>query len=398
MNDLEIIAQPEIILLNMKATDVKKIFINTLPTTKTAGGILTFLLELLYSFGNLNNPDLHYCLICSEINESLYKPLLKYPNFSITTVKVDNRNAIKRIFYEQFILPKILNTEKNAALLNICNIANFRCKIPQVTIIQAQLSIAELRKGLPKEYVSIGLLHKIYYDFLLERSLRRSDKTIAISNFMVQYLQKYKNKIAVIHEGVNFDSFTAITNHVTTGSKKYILSLSTLFPHKNMNKVIEAFSIFIKRTKLDYDLMIVGKDPDGKQQPKLRELAKTLGVEDKVIFKGWVETEEIPGLYANASVFLYLSSMEFFGLPVLEAMASGTPVIAGNKMSVPEIVNNAGILVEPEDTQTVSIHIENILTNDTYKQSLVNLGRENIKNFDWKFTGEKFEELFLNLN
>ena len=67
-------------------------------------------------------------------------------------------------------------------------------------------------------------------------------------------------------------------------------------------------------------------------------------------------------------------------------------------MSVPEIVNNAGILVEPEDTQTVSIHIENILTNDTYKQSLVNLGRENIKNFDWKFTGEKFEELFLNLN
>ena len=128
-------------------------------------------------------------------------------------------------------------------------------------------------------------------------------------------------KIAVIHEGVNFDSFTAITNHVATGSKKYLyFSLSTLFPHKNMNKVIKTFSIFIKRTKLDYDLMIVGKDPDGKQQPKLRELAKTLGVEDKVIFKGWVETEEIPGLYANASVFLYLSSMEFFGLPVLEAM------------------------------------------------------------------------------
>ena len=79
MNDLEIIAQPEIILLNMKATDVKKIFINTLPTTKTAGGILPFCLNYYILFGNLNNPIYIYCLICSEINESLYKPLLKYP-------------------------------------------------------------------------------------------------------------------------------------------------------------------------------------------------------------------------------------------------------------------------------------------------------------------------------
>ena len=90
--------------------------------------------------------------------------------------------------------------------------------------------------------------------------------------------------------------------------------------------------------------------------------------------------------------------MEFFGLPVLEAMASDVPVIAANKMSIPEVVNGAGILTEPEDVESISMHIENILTNEEYRKAQINLGKENIKKFSWQFTAEKFEDLFLHLS
>jgi glycosyltransferase involved in cell wall biosynthesis len=273
---------------------INKIFVNTLPTTNTSGGMLTFLLELLHAFGKINNPKLNYCLICSEKNESLFRSFENYNNFSRIVVKVDNRNAIKRILYEQFMLPKILNAEKNAALLNICNVANFRCKIPQMTIIQVQLGIAKLRRSLPKKFVFISPLHKIYYDLFLERSLKRSTRTIAISNFMVKFLEEYKDKITVIHEGVNLDNFKTTAGSVDLNAPSYILSLSTLFPHKNMDRVIEAFNLFIKRTKANFNLMIVGKDPDGKQIPQLKELAKSLGIENRVIFKGRVPAEDIP--------------------------------------------------------------------------------------------------------
>jgi len=377
---------------------INKIFVNTLPTTNTSGGMLTFLLELLHAFGKINNPKLNYCLICSEKNESLFRSFENYNNFSRIVVKVDNRNAIKRILYEQFMLPKILNAEKNAALLNICNVANFRCKIPQMTIIQVQLGIAKLRRSLPKKFVFISPLHKIYYDLFLERSLKRSTRTIAISNFMVKFLEEYKDKITVIHEGVNLDNFKTTAGSVDLNAPSYILSLSTLFPHKNMDRVIEAFNLFIKRTKANFNLMIVGKDPDGKQIPQLKELAKSLGIENRVIFKGRVPAEDIPALYANASLFLYLSSMEFFGLPVLEAMASDTPVIAANKMSIPEVVNDAGILVDPDDIESVSEYMEDILKNAERRNKQIELGRENIRNFTWQATAEKFEDLFLNLN
>ena len=380
----------------MEESTEKKIFVNTLPVTLKSGGIKTFLLELLYAFGELHNSQIKYCLICSPKNEFIFLPFLKYPQFSLLTINVDIENPFKRIYYEQRSLPGILNKEKNAILLNVCNIANFRCKIPQVTIIQAQMSIAALRKKLPPAHNSISLFHRLYYDLLLERSICRSVKTIAISNYMVQFLEKYKDKIEVIHEGVNVNAFQSNVLK-QTGTIPYILSVSTLFPHKNMNKVIQAFHLFIKKTGLNYHLLIVGKDPDGQQVKKLQRLVDELCITDKVFFKGWVEDEEIPGLYANAALFLYLSSMEFFGLPVLEAMASGIPVIAGNKMSIPEVVNDAGILVEPDEIEKIAEHIEHVMTDKVFHDSLIQAGEENVKKFNWKFTAQKFEKIFIEI-
>src|SRR5678810_412419 len=143
------------------------IYVNTLPVYNKSGGIKTFLLELLLSFAERKNENIRYHLLCTEKNVELFERFDSYPNFEKTILKVDNINPVKRIFFEQFQLNKIFKKEEKAILLNICNVALMKCAIPQVTIIQAQQSIASLRKIIPKNYITISTFHRVYYDLLV---------------------------------------------------------------------------------------------------------------------------------------------------------------------------------------------------------------------------------------
>jgi glycosyltransferase involved in cell wall biosynthesis len=371
------------------------VFINTLPIQKDSGGIKTFLLELLDAFAEINNPAFQYNLICTHSNKEVFASFIGKPQFSQTIVHIDNTNPFKRIFFEQVNLNRLFKKETKAILLNICSVAVIKCSIPQVTIIQAALTIRGLRKRLPKKHVSVSVMHKIYYSLFLDRSLQVSKKTIAISNYMVQFLDKYKEKIVMIHEGVNTENFqNALRLNGNVISAPYILSLSTLYPYKNMDKAIAAFHIFQKNYNKNYKLVIAGGDPDGKQLEYLKNLAESFGISSDVIFYGLVKHEDVPALYKSASLFLYLSSVEFFGLPVLEAMASGVPLIAANKMSIPEVTNDAGILVEPDDVESIAKQMQKVLTSKEIKDDLIEKGYKNIKLFSWHNTANKFEETF----
>ena len=374
------------------------IYVNTLPVYNKSGGIKTFLLELLLSFAERKNENIRYHLLCTEKNFELFERFDAYPNFEKTILKVDNINPVKRIFFEQFQLNKTFKKNEKAILLNICNVALMKCAIPQVTIIQAQQSIASLRKIIPKNYLTISTFHRVYYDLLVNRSIDISAKTICISNYMQQFLESKKDKTVIIHEGVNLLQYQTNTKENSLLPKiPYIFSLSTLFPHKNMDKLIMAYSLLKKERNIEHKLVIAGKDPDNKQLKYLQQVAKEQDVENDVIFLGWVATEDIPSLYRNASLFVYISSMEFFGLPVLEAMASNVPVVAANKMSIPEVVNDAGILVEPDDIQQVAEKMYEVLMSETLQNSLIKKGQHNIQVFNWDVTAGKFEKVFLEI-
>lgn len=371
-----------------------KIFINTLPVHNATGGMKTFLLELLNAFADSKNTNIEYCLICSKSNSNVFDEVVKNEKIKRIIIPVNSLNIVVRVFFEQLKMNQLFKKEKNAILLNICNVAVMKCSIPQVTILQAPLSLSSLRKTLPSKYILISTLHKIYYDLFVMRSVNISAKTIAVSEFMRQFLKKYDNKIEVIHEGVNFKQFQQISDNLS-GSKtdSYILSVSTLFPYKNMDKLIIAYSI-LKKRGCNQKLYIAGRDPDGKQLDILKKLTKDLELVDDVNFVGLVPYNKVPDLYKNAELFMFLSSVETFGLPVLEAMVSGVPVIASNAMSVPEVVNEAGILVDPNDVQEIAKKMEEVLSNPALKKSLIEKGKENIKLFNWKTTAVKFEKIF----
>jgi glycosyltransferase involved in cell wall biosynthesis len=170
-------------------------------------------------------------------------------------------------------------------------------------------------------------------------------------------------------------------------AKHYILSVGTIQPRKNYARLIEAFSEFLKLNKQKFgliDLVIVGKK--GWLYEEILEAPKKYGVEDRVKFLDFVPDNDLPSLYKHALCFALPSLYEGFGLPVLEAMAQGCPVVVSSVSSLPEIAGKAGIYVTPEDTKSIT---QGLLTavrqrNLIQGRSRIKKGLEQVKKFTWE--------------
>jgi glycosyltransferase involved in cell wall biosynthesis len=119
------------------------------------------------------------------------------------------------------------------------------------------------------------------------------------------------------------------------------------------------------------------------------ELTRRLGIEKNVIFPGFVPAALLPALYAKAACFIFPSLYEGFGLPALEAASCGTPVVTSNVTSLPEIMGDAAICVNPESVLSITSGIETVLTNDIERQRLIIAGKERAQKFNWQDTAKQ---------
>lgn len=166
-------------------------------------------------------------------------------------------------------------------------------------------------------------------------------------------------------------------------SGNYILFVGTLQPRKNIEKLIEAFSTLLeKKENKDIELVIVGKK--GWLYEPILEAPKKFGITHAVKFLEFVDDAELPSLYKNAVMFVLPSLYEGFGLPVVEAMKYGTPVITSNVSSLPEAGGNACLYVNPEDTKDIAGKMQELLGNPKLRSSLIKKGYEHIKKFSWE--------------
>lgn len=176
---------------------------------------------------------------------------------------------------------------------------------------------------------------------------------------------------------------------------EYILYVGTLQPRKNIGRLIEAFKIATSHQPLatrKMQLVIVGKK--GWLYDEIFETVKKLGLEKEVVFTGYVPDEELPALYKNATCFCLPSLYEGFGFPVLEAMKYGCPVVASNVSSLPELVGEAGILVNPNKTEDIAHGIEKVLSmKDDDRKRLVEKGYQQIKKFTWEKAAKQTIEI-----
>ena len=167
---------------------------------------------------------------------------------------------------------------------------------------------------------------------------------------------------------------------------KYILFLGTIEPRKNIEGLLVAFDQFQKKCTSEYKLVIAG----GKGWWKNNKILGLIEKSPNVQYIGYVEPDDKPALYAQASVFVYPSLYEGFGFPVLEAMACGTPVITSSRSSLPEVAGDAAYFINPYNTFEIAEGLERILQEKELHNFLADKGREHTKKFQWKQTAQQF--------
>lgn len=226
-------------------------------------------------------------------------------------------------------------------------------------------------------------LHRLYYHQVIRRLLQSAAYILTDSEFSRDEILMWSGLpsecVRVIPLAVSAD-FNQYGNIYQPGYP-YILYVGNRRIYKNINGMIKAFSLACKNT--DIKLVL-----SGEESLELLDLAKQTGVSNKIIFLGKIEEEDLPSIYRGALAVLYVSLYEGFGLPPLEAMACGAPVLASNVTSLPEVVSNAGIMVDPYDIEAIANAINELVESSELRAELTRRGLERVKQFTWEKSAE----------
>ena len=236
-----------------------------------------------------------------------------------------------------------------------------------------------------------------YMRFFIRRAIRRADRLIFVSTSGLDDCRRWfglplRNAV-VVHHGKS-DAFRPKGSAEELASVRaryrlpehYLLYLGTLEPRKNVPLLLRAFAE-LTRPHPEARLVIAGKK--GWHFDEIFHTAASLNLEDHVLFTGYVDEADKPALMRGASLFVYPSLHEGFGIPVLEAMASGVPTIAGNRTSIPEIAADGALLINPESLPELSNALEFLYSNPVARAGLVAKGLEQAARFSWKKTAEE---------
>jgi glycosyltransferase involved in cell wall biosynthesis len=380
-----------------------KIIINTLSVTPRSVGIKTFLVNLVKHF-LITDTDNEYILLCSPLNDELFRPFEQSASkLRIVQLPFKVSSPLLRILFDQVVVPLYIRKYEDAVLLTPSNIASLFSPKPQVLVVQTVASVKAIRQEVAYADKTVSRLQKIYFDTFLLPSMRRAERVVAVSLYLKDKLDtcypSVKHKTVMVHEGVDVSHF-AKALPVTSPEPPYVLFVSTLFPYKNVDLLLRAFAHLkgSDRSPEGLRLKIAGKDPDGLQRRYLEGLAAELDIARDTDFLGMVPYQDLPGLYQSAKLFVYPSSMESFGLPLIEAMSCGVPVISSNAMVLPEIVGEAGFVVnldspEGHSPEVLSQTMLRGLTDEPLRQQFIEQGLRRVEMFSWHTTARAITRL-----
>jgi glycosyltransferase involved in cell wall biosynthesis len=271
---------------------------------------------------------------------------------------------------------------------------------PTTRKVKSIIVIHDLSYIYHKKFVSPK--NQEYLEKFVPRSIARADKIIAISENTRTEVSKYygvpKSKITIINPAVDHSEFKpqerSRVEEIKSkyGIKKpYILSVGTIEPRKNLIGTLNAFEMLPESIKSRYTLVLAGGE--GWLNDEIEARYQQLSEQYSLIKTGYVSDSDLPPLYAGAEVFVFPTFYEGFGMPPLEAMACGTPVISADNSSLPEVVGDAAIKVKAEDTAAISKAIERILTDADLAGSLRQKGFAQAKKFSWEKSARVLIEL-----
>jgi len=360
-------------------------------TAKVGGGV-TYLKSLMLNMVELAPQYKFYIFLRKEL-ESEFRQINSSGKRKLQVVPFPIHNKIELIFYEFIVMPVILRKIKADIVYCPADIAPLLIPCHLVVGVQHQFIYY------PEVYNKFSTIKSIvYYNYLLrfivKRSLKKADGIICISESLKKRLKEYfkinEEKISVIYHGAEFKSYKSSTFYenselqtIISDNRKIILSVSTIGPHKNYEVLAEAYSMLDKEYTNNYKLVIVGK----KFEPYFSELVKTcknLNISRDIIFTDFVSFETLEYLYRNSVLFVFPSLLEGFGLPPLEAMYFGIPVLSSNSPAMPEILGDAAIYFDPYNPLDLTEKIKILLKNNKIREDLITKGYRRVALFSWQ--------------
>jgi glycosyltransferase involved in cell wall biosynthesis len=345
--------------------------------TQPITGVQRYAIELVKSLDKK--------LSSAEIDGGKFKFTVLTPKKNIVTDLTLNNIEIKPVGYlnghlwEQFELPFYSG---NDLLVNLCNTAPVLKKKQIVTIHDAGVFVY------PQNF---SKLFSEYYRTLLPIIGKRSRRIITDSDFSKSELSKYchinPEKLNTIYLGkeqiLEIVESSEILDKYGLNNKKFVFSIGSMTPNKNFNAVVKAVRLL---DGVDFKFVAAGGT-----NPKV--FSNSAELPENVIHLGYINDQELKALYQNASCFVFPSLYEGFGLPPLEAMACGCPVISSNAASLPEVCGDAVLYIDPHRPEDIAAKIKQVLSDDSLRNELKRKGLERAREFSWEKCADEFWEI-----
>ena len=339
------------------------------------GGTEIYLRGLLAGLAGIDAANQYFIFTNRETGPDLVP---RQPNFQHLPQPVRAVSRPARIFWEQAALPLAAVRHSLDVMLNPGFTAPLFCPCPQVTVFH------DLQhKRHPKHFRRFDLP---FLQFFLFWSAHVSRLLLAVSATTAADLLKYyrlpESQVRVTPEGVDPVFFDIARRR---RPEPFLLSVSTLHPHKNLDGLLRAFARF-RRTHPEFRLVVCGLH--GHSTGRLHDLRDSLDLRDAVEFPGWIPREDLHDLFARAWAFLYPSRFEGFGLPLLEALASGIPTACSEIEPLSSIAAGAALEFDPLDTTAMAEAMLRITADEALRTRLAEAGPRRAAQFSWRQTAE----------
>jgi alpha-1,3-rhamnosyl/mannosyltransferase len=293
------------------------------------------------------------------------------------------RARAARVLYQNSIWPLLLRRQHIDVTLGTCNVVPLGNPRPYVVVLQ---SLQYFVHG-----GTFGALRGTYLRAAVSSSVRRADAVIALSRASRDELASFTGidptRVFVVYHGVPSSVRHYADSHAAPPPPEtpYVLSVSSLHRYKNVERVLRAYAEVRRRCTVPHRLRVIGQSAEVTID-ELHAVARETGVAESVDFVGGVSHAAMAEHYAGASMLVYASLHETFGLPPLEAMALGCPVVVSRQSAMPEVVGDAGELVDPLDVGDIARGIERVAVDNHYRDELIRRGLQRAAGFTWERT------------